>query len=209
MSQRTGNRTLKLWEDFSSKKPRDAEAISPKALTRDASPKPQQKGYSEDSAQVTKYIWGMLHSTCCFAMQDTSSGIILHCNLYQAAVILPALRACPFCLGVKRYQLLDSRGQKDNLSLVSPLLRLDLWAAAPAEPAFARFWHENNLFMGTGTHLSNRLCLHLWDFLQMFCSVYIVGVGALNNALRLSARFGSWKDTFLLSRSTSSSCLKI
>lgn len=151
MSQRSGNVTLDLW------------ILSGKILgevLRQQAPSIHQRLLSY--ATKRRVFWGqcprhkeclgMLRSTCCFAMQDTSSGVIWHCNLYQAAVILPSLYASPFChSGVKRYQLLESRGQKDNLLRVLPPFSLNLRAAPAVEPAFTRFWHQNDLFMGTGT----------------------------------------------------------
>lgn len=71
------------------------------------------------------------------------SDVIWDCNLYQSAVILPGLYACPFCQGgVKRYQLLDSRGQKDNLLCFSLSYNVNFWAAPPVKPAFTRLCQQ-------------------------------------------------------------------
>ena len=138
----------------------------------------------------------MLSSTPCFAMQDTSSGVIWHCNLYQAAaVILPAFYACPFCHGgvkISAAWLKRTKGQCPfGFASTQPGLVSCTSSGAGIYKILTSEW-----LMGIGTHLGNRLCLHLWDFLQTghWCSVLIVGVDTLNYAFRLPTRFGPGKS---------------
>lgn len=70
---------------------RDAEATSPMYALEIPLLSLGIKGFLRT---VLKRL-GMLHSTCCFATKDTSSGVIWDWDLYQDAVILPLMSFVP------------------------------------------------------------------------------------------------------------------